>query len=99
MELIPYMMVVGEKDAQNGTVTVRDRLDGDLGAMPTDEAMAKLHSEVLAKTVRQVAASDGPPWSTVARRANIDRRRREALGGPGRLSPFFSTPRVDFTPM
>ena len=58
LELIPYMMVVGEKDAQNGTVTVRDRLDGDLGAMPTDGALAKLREEVLAKTVRQVAASD-----------------------------------------
>jgi threonyl-tRNA synthetase len=59
LELIPYMMVVGEKDAQNGTVTVRDRLDGDLGAMPTDGALAKLREEVLAKTVRQVAASEG----------------------------------------
>ncbi len=58
LELIPYMMVVGEKDAQNGTVTVRDRLDGDLGAMPTDGALAKLREEVLAKTVRQVAASE-----------------------------------------
>ena len=58
LELIPYMMVVGEKDAQNGTVTVRDRLEGDLGAMPTDGALAKLREEVLAKTVRQVAASD-----------------------------------------
>ena len=59
LELIPYMMVVGEKDAQNGTVTVRDRLEGDLGAMPTDKALGKLREEVLAKTVRQVAASDG----------------------------------------
>lgn len=58
LDLIPYMMVVGEKDAENGTVTVRDRLEGDLGAMPTDEAFAKLREEVLAKTVRQVAASE-----------------------------------------
>jgi len=58
LELIPYMMVVGEKDAQNGTVTVRDRLEGDLGAMPTEAALAKLRDEVEAKTVRQVAASD-----------------------------------------
>jgi threonyl-tRNA synthetase len=55
LELIPYMMVVGEKDAQSGTVTVRDRLEGDLGAMPTAAALAKLQHEVQAKTVRQVA--------------------------------------------
>ncbi len=56
LELIPYMLVVGEKDAGNGTVTVRDRIEGDLGAMPLDEAIAKLRQEVADKTVRQLAA-------------------------------------------
>jgi threonyl-tRNA synthetase len=55
LELIPYMLVVGEKDAAAGTVSVRDRIDGDLGAMPLAEAIAKLEAEVAAKTVRQVA--------------------------------------------
>ena len=55
LELIPYMLVVGEKDAENGTVTVRDRIEGDLGAMPFDEAIAKLKQEIADKTVRQVA--------------------------------------------
>ena len=59
LELIPYMMVVGEKDAQNGTVTVRDRLEGDLGATPIAEALEKLSLEVRDKTVRQVASSEG----------------------------------------
>jgi threonyl-tRNA synthetase len=59
--LIPYMLVVGEKDAAEGTVTVRDRLDGDIGAMPLAEAIAKLRAEVEAKTVRQVADGGGPP--------------------------------------
>ena len=59
LQLIPYMMVVGEKDAENGTVTVRDRIEGDLGAMPVAEAMAKLQAEIDAKTVRQVAANEG----------------------------------------
>lgn len=59
LELIPYMLVVGEKDAQNGTVTLRDRIDGDLGAMPLDAAVAKLREEVDAKTVRQVAETSG----------------------------------------
>ncbi len=58
LALIPYMLVVGEKDAQNGTVTIRDRLEGDLGALSVDEAIAKLRDEVEAKTVRQVAPSE-----------------------------------------
>jgi len=60
LELIPYMLVVGEKDAAAGTVTVRDRLEGDLGAMPLAAAVAKLQSEITAKTVRQVAAASAP---------------------------------------
>ena len=59
LELIPYMMVVGENDAQSGTVTVRDRLEGDLGATPTAAALAELQAEVAAKTVRQVAENTG----------------------------------------
>ena len=54
--LIPYMLVVGEKDAQNGTVTVRDRIEGDLGAMPLAGAIAKLQDEIADRTVRQVAS-------------------------------------------
>jgi threonyl-tRNA synthetase len=34
---------------------VRDRLEGDLGAIPLSEAIAKLRGEIDAKTVRQVA--------------------------------------------
>jgi threonyl-tRNA synthetase len=60
LELIPYMLVVGEKDAQNGTVTLRDRIDGDLGALSLDDALAKLRQEVDDKTVRQVADTGGP---------------------------------------
>jgi len=59
--LVPYMLVVGEKDAAEGTVTMRDRIEGDLGAKPLAEAIAKLQAEVEAKTVRQVAATSGPP--------------------------------------
>jgi threonyl-tRNA synthetase len=61
VELIPYMFVVGEKDRDSGTVAVRDRLEGDLGAMPLAEAIAKLQAEVAAKTVRQVAKQEAPP--------------------------------------
>ena len=56
LELIPYMFVVGEKDRDAGTVTVRDRLEGDLGAMSMEEAVAKLREEIAARTVRQIAS-------------------------------------------
>ncbi len=55
LELIPYMFVVGEQDRDNGTVTVRDRIDGDVGAMSMGEAIAKLKAEISSKQVRQVA--------------------------------------------
>ena len=67
LELIPYMFVVGEKDAAEGTVTVRDRIDGDLGAMPLAAALAKLQDEIEAKTVRQVA--EAKPVAAVDRGA------------------------------
>jgi threonyl-tRNA synthetase len=57
LELIPYMMVVGPREADAGAVALRDRIDGDLGAMPLDQAIARLQKEVQEKTVRQVAQS------------------------------------------
>ncbi len=53
--LIPYMFVLGEKDRDEGSVTVRDRIDGDLGAMSLDDAIAKLQAEITERSVRQVA--------------------------------------------
>jgi threonyl-tRNA synthetase len=58
LELIPYMFVVGPRDAEGGTVSVRDRIDGDLGAMKLEEAMAKLQAEVTARTVRKTFGTD-----------------------------------------
>jgi threonyl-tRNA synthetase len=54
LELTPYMLVVGREMAE-GKVSVRDRIEGDLGPMAIEAALAKLLSEVAAKTVRQVA--------------------------------------------
>ena len=55
LELIPYMFVVGPRDAEQGTVSVRDRIDGDLGALTFEGALAKLKDEIAARLVRQVA--------------------------------------------
>ena len=53
LELIPYMVVVGPRDAENGTVSLRDRIDGDLGAMSADDVIKKLLGEVAERTVRK----------------------------------------------
>jgi threonyl-tRNA synthetase len=53
LELTPYMCVVGPRDEENETVSLRDRIDGDLGAMNVGQALAHLQNEVTARTVRQ----------------------------------------------
>ena len=49
LDMVPYMLIVGPRDAENGTVSVRDRIDGDLGAIPLAEAIAKFQTEVAEK--------------------------------------------------
>ena len=46
MEKVPYMVVVGDRDMENGTVSPRHRADGDLGAMSMDEFSALLKQVV-----------------------------------------------------
>jgi threonyl-tRNA synthetase len=58
LELIPYMLVVGPKEAEAGAVALRDRLEGDLGQMPLEAALAKLQTEVTQRHIRQVAQSE-----------------------------------------
>ena len=42
LEKIPYMVVVGDRDMENGTVSPRHRADGDLGAMSMEDFTALL---------------------------------------------------------
>ncbi len=53
LDLVNYMAVVGPQEAEAGKVALRDRIDGDLGAMPIAEAIAKLKAEIASRTVRQ----------------------------------------------
>ena len=46
MEKVPYMVVVGDRDMENGTVSPRHRADGDLGAMSMDAFAALLKNVV-----------------------------------------------------
>jgi len=54
LELIPYMLIIGGREAEEGKVAVRDRLEGDLGPMALDQAIDKLKVEIRDKTIRQV---------------------------------------------
>jgi threonyl-tRNA synthetase len=45
----PYMLVVGGREAENGTVSVRTREGQDLGVMPLDDFKKKLAEQVAAK--------------------------------------------------
>ncbi len=49
MEKVPYKLVVGDKEAADGTVAVRTR-DADKGAMALDEFMTKLEEEIASKS-------------------------------------------------
>jgi threonyl-tRNA synthetase len=49
MEKVPYMVVVGDRDMENGTVSPRHRADGDLGAMSLDAFAALLRQAVDSK--------------------------------------------------
>ena len=46
---VPYMLVVGEREAQNGTVSLRHRTGEDLGALPLDRVLADLARELGAR--------------------------------------------------
>jgi threonyl-tRNA synthetase len=57
LDLIPYMAVVGPKEAEQEAVALRDRIDGDLGTMPIEAALERLRQEVASRKIRQVAKS------------------------------------------
>ena len=46
MQKIPYMLVVGDKEAESGAVAVRTRAGKDLGAMPLEDFIAKIGEEI-----------------------------------------------------
>ena len=49
MEKVPYMLVIGDKEAEDGTVAVRSRKDGDLGAMNFEDFLAKVQDDIETK--------------------------------------------------
>ncbi len=49
LEKIPYMLVIGDKEMENGQVAVRSRKEGDLGAMDVNAFVQKLMTEIETK--------------------------------------------------
>lgn len=45
MEKVPYKLVVGDKEVEDGTVSVRRRGEGDIGVMAKDEFIRLLKEE------------------------------------------------------
>ncbi len=52
MEKIPYMLVVGDRDIENGTVSPRHRSGEDLGAMSLEQFAALLGEEVKTRAIK-----------------------------------------------
>ena len=51
LEKIPYMFIVGDKEAESGTVSVRSRKSGDEGAMKAEDIIARLVEEDKSKKI------------------------------------------------
>jgi threonyl-tRNA synthetase len=51
MQKIPYMLVVGPKEAEAGTVSVRHRSKGDLGPRPLADVVSSLQEEISSRSI------------------------------------------------
>jgi len=52
LEKVPYMLVLGDKDIENKTISVRSRKNGDLGAMSIEEAVKMFKIEIETKQIQ-----------------------------------------------
>lgn len=50
MERVPYILVLGDKEMEDGAVAVRSRKDGDIGARPLNEFIEQVRSEIVNKS-------------------------------------------------
>jgi threonyl-tRNA synthetase len=57
VELIPYMAVVGPREAETRSIALRDRIEGELGTKPVSEVMGLLAEEVATRRIRQAVKS------------------------------------------
>ena len=57
LQKIPYMLVVGDREVDTGTVSVRERSGGDKGSSPVSDFLAKAHEEIATKTTLSAVSS------------------------------------------
>jgi threonyl-tRNA synthetase len=53
LQKVPFMLVVGDREQQNGMVAVRNRKHGDQGAKPLSEVVAKIRELIESKAVSE----------------------------------------------
>ena len=63
LQKVPYMLVVGDREAAEGTVSVRSRTGGDLGARPVAEFLRAALEEVAARGRQTAEQGAGPSLS------------------------------------
>ena len=51
LQKIPYMLVIGDREAQAGEVSVRNRKAGDQGAIGLDEFIGKISGVIASKSL------------------------------------------------
>ena len=51
MSKVPYMIIAGDKEVEEGTVSVRSRKNGDLGAKTYDEFITLIKEEIETKAL------------------------------------------------
>ena len=58
MDRLPYMLVVGQQEEADGTVSVRSRFAGDEGVKPLSEFIAQITEEIRTKAIRKEEVSE-----------------------------------------
>jgi len=53
LQKVPYMLVLGDREAQSGCVAVRNRKHGDQGAKPLEQFITELQQLIAAKAVSE----------------------------------------------
>ena len=62
LDKLPYMLVVGQKEVEDGTVSVRSRFAGDEGVKPLDTFINDICREIRTKEIRKITVTeDGKP--------------------------------------
>ena len=52
LEKVPYMILMGDKDIENGTISVRSRKEGDIGSMSVEQFLSMALEEIETKAIK-----------------------------------------------